>query len=134
MPGITGILIALRNTGAKFNLHYPRPELSDRDAETVRTIKQSPFWLIVHGGDEPEILELVNYALEMREIEMKKVQIVLISPHGITTEEFLQYDFYPASVLSTPRRGFLPAVDLNAMKEARSFGEKHYFIPFERRL
>ena len=56
-----------------FELIYPQIENKIPNREKL-------FWLIVHSGEESEIIELVKYAEEMREIERAEVNLILVSP------------------------------------------------------
>lgn len=120
----------------KLGLVYPNPHLSNQDEVLLQTISRthSPFWLIVHSGSEEEILELVNYAEEMREVEKANVKLVLISPRKIKHNNLFQYNLYPASVLFDKAERIFSACGFNIMNQTENFADKHFFIPFERRF
>lgn len=116
-------------------LNYPVPKLSAPDEKVFQAILKTrkPFWLVVHAGDESEVLELVNYAEEMREIEQAAVTLILISPCRIRHDNLVQYNLYPASVLFDAAQRIFTAGGFNAMNQLKDFRNKHHFIPFERR-
>lgn len=120
----------------KLGLVYPKSNLSKQDKDLVQLIldKQKPFWLIVHSGNEEEILELVNYAEEMREIENANVNLVLVSPNKFNHPKLFQCDIYPASVLFDKAEKIFTACGFNSMNQLKHFRSKHNFIPFERRF
>ena len=112
-----------------FELIYPQ-------VENKIPKQKKPFWLIVHSGEESEIIELVKYAEEMREIERAKANLLLVSPQTLNLKlpDFVQKDIYPASSLFESAERIFTACGFNAIKQTEKFREKHFFIPFERRF
>jgi predicted glycosyltransferase len=93
--------------------------------------RHSPFWLIVHSGNEIETLELLDYAKEIRNAEGSKHELVTISPLIFESEN--RYDIYPAYELFPFAEKVFTACGFNSMKQTESFREKHLFLPFDRR-
>lgn len=120
----------------KLGLVYKKSIFSEQDEDIAQNIAKthSPFWLIVHSGNDEEILELVNYAEEMREVEKAKVDLVLISPSAIKSGNLFQYNLYPASILFDKAERIFSGCGFNIMKQTEDFADKHFFIPFERRF
>ena len=118
-----------------FVLNYPSPKLSEPEEKTFREIikTRKPFWLIVHSGDAEELLELVSYANDIREIENSRAHLILISPNKINSDKILQYDFYPASVLFESAERIFTGCGFNVMNQLKKFRHKHFFLPFNRR-
>ncbi len=120
----------------KLGLVYPKPFLSKQVEDLLQTIlrNHSPFWLIVHSGSDEEILELADYAEEMREVEKTEVNLVLISPSKIEHKDLFHYNLYPASVLFNKAERIFSGCGFNIMKQTEDLADKHFFIPFERRF
>ena len=114
-----------------FDLIYPDFESSDKPLAEKIIAENSPFWLIVHAGNEDETRELLAYSEEMREIEKAKVNLILISPNKLNENSF---DIYPASMLFPFAERIFTAGGFNAIKQTEQFRSKHFFLPFERRF
>lgn len=123
---------------AEIILDYPVQSLSGVDETKFQRILNDvkPFWLIVHAGNYDEILELVSFAQEMREIEKAAVNLILISPDSFTFQikHLFHFDLYPAANLFGHAARIFTACGFNAMRQTENFREKHFFIPFERRF
>ncbi len=113
-----------------FDLIYPNFEIKEKKIEKI-VAEKSPFWLIIHAGNEAETRELLAYAEDMREIEKAKVNLILISPNKLNENSF---DIYPASMLFPCAERIFTAGGFNAMKQTEKFRSKHFFLPFERRF
>ena len=114
-----------------FDLIYPKFEFEEKKIEKIVS-QNSPFWLIVHAGNEEETRELLDYAEEMREIEKATVKLILISPNCDLYEN--SFDIYPASMLFPSAERIFTAGGFNAIKQTEQFRSKHFFLPFERRF
>lgn len=114
-------------------LIYPPTTLSNTAEQIINT--HSPFWLIVHSGSEEETSELLDYANEMREIEDKKVDLILVAPKSSSTlpSNTFHYDLYPASPLFAHAERIISGCGFNITNQARKFRDKHFVIPFPRR-
>jgi hypothetical protein len=120
-------------------LNYPEIQLSPENEMDFRIIinEKKPFWLIAHSGGIEEASELINYADEMRQIEKRKVNIILISPHDLISPEIpnlFVFNLYPAQVLFAHAERIFSGCGFNVMEQTRGFRNKHVFIPFERRF
>lgn len=119
------------------DLVYEPPKSSPAVEEVrLRILRDKiPFWLIVHGGNNDEIFELINYAAEMREIEQSDANLILIAPQNVSfnLENFFRFDLYPASSLFESAERIFTACGFNVMQQTDKYSDKHFFIPFERR-
>lgn len=118
---------------SSLELIYP-PMAMSNDVEKIINI-HSPFWLVVHSGNEEEISELLEYANEMRQIEVKNVDLILVTSKfslPLPSNTF-HYDLYPASLLLPHTERIISGCGFNIINQAREFREKHFVIPFPRR-
>lgn len=114
---------------------------SDLAHEALRVISglttgRRPLWLIVHAGDVGEVLELVSYAKDIRELEGRDPALLLISPErpaGLDAD-VSHFSTYPAWPLFRFARRIFTAAGFNSVRQLRSFGERHWVLPFGRRL
>ncbi len=115
------------------DLVYPKTFFSDEYKSLIDS--HSPFWLIIHSGNDEEIKELLDYANEMRVIENANVNLVLITPKSFSTlpSKTFHYDLYPASTLFPYAERIISGCGFNIVTEARKFRDKHCVIPFPRR-
>ncbi len=94
--------------------------------------KHSPYWLVVHSGNESETSELIDYAKEIHAAEKSETDLVLISSNSFEFENV--YNIYPASALFPFAEKIFTACGFNSIKQTERFREKHYFLPFRRRF
>jgi hypothetical protein len=97
-----------------------------------------PLWLVVHGGPDGEVDELLAYARSEARHEQVEPRLVLVAPAR---------DRAPADALSVPVLDACPAAPLlgwadrvftgggfNAVREASVSGVEHRVLPFPRRF
>jgi hypothetical protein len=113
-------------------LIYPNFETQDEKIAQKIIREKTPFWLIVHAGNDAETLELLNYAKEMRELEKAKVDLILITPNENSYKN--SFDIYPAARLFPFAERIFTACGFNVFQQAKNFRHKHFFLPFERRF
>lgn len=95
-----------------------------------------PHWLVVHGGPDDEILELVEHARERQRSEGVDVPIVLFAPSrpaGLPVGVAWRDEHPSASFLPSADR-LVTAAGWNLMDETRDLAVRHHVVPFERAL
>lgn len=112
------------------DLHYPQIETQyGKFAQQIIKI-HTPFWLVVHAGNEEETNELLSFAKEIREIEKAKADLILISPNAFPSK--ICFDIFPASMLFPFAQRIFTGCGFNAIRQTENFRDKHFFLPFER--
>lgn len=96
---------------------------------------ERPLWLVIHSGPESEVIELLDYADEMREMEQCAAQIVLVSPVASIAlpSETIHLDIYPAEPLFPLADRMITGCGFNVMRQTEAYRDRHRFIPFPRR-
>lgn len=117
----------------QIELIYPPIDISNHVEKIINN--HSPFWLVVHSGNEDETSELLSYADEMRVIENRDVDLVLAAPKfsSLLPAKTFHYDLYPASLLFTNAERIISGCGFNIMNQAREYRDKLFVIPFPRR-
>jgi hypothetical protein len=107
-----------------------------RGAAASGPLVRAPYWLVVHSGPDHETVDLVRYAAELRAIEKRAAPIAVISPAcpswlpaGAAWREV-----YPAFTHFEHAERIITAAGFNAIRETEPVRERHWCIPYERRL
>ena len=132
-------------------LHEDHQYIVDRISEMVLPLdiidpplpKPLPFlqdvehhWLILHSGPDEEINDLINYAKQIRNIELKQNPLLLVSPSAINKwshQQVMHKRFFPAHQLMPFVDKIITACGCNTMRQAKQYRHKHHFFPFSRR-
>ncbi|MUN40746.1 hypothetical protein [Actinomadura litoris] len=93
-------------------------------------------WLIVHGGPEAEVQDLVSYAREMAGLENRRPAMTLVSPRrprrlppGVA-----HLDIYPACPPGPLVSRIVTAAGFNAVRQFAPWRDLHRMVPFPRSL
>jgi hypothetical protein len=104
-------------------------------ALTERVAAES-FWLIVHSGPEEEVLELVAYAENLRDLaDVRPERIVVASRCSVSLPiGFEATDEVPVTHLFPSAARIISAAGFNVMCETAAWADKHHVVPFPRRF
>lgn len=92
---------------------------------------QEGYWLIVHSGPPDEVLELVEYARELRTTE----RVLVATPVDLPLPPgFERIDAFPVADLYPGAARIISAAGFNVMLETEPWREKHLVLPFPRRF
>jgi hypothetical protein len=116
-----------------FKLNYP---VDGVDAEMIENIimRHSPFWIIVHSEPNKEIEYLISYAEQLREYEMAKVDLLLITPQKNFKAKIFCYDVYPVTPLFEHAEKIITTCGFNILQQTQLVRHKLHCIPFKRRF
>ncbi|TDD95477.1 hypothetical protein E1298_04925 [Actinomadura rubrisoli] len=93
-------------------------------------------WLIVHGGPDAEIRELVAYARDMAALEGVRPPMTLVSPRrpdGLPAG-IAHRDAYPACPPGPRVERIVTAAGFNAVRQFAPWRDRHRMLPFPRAL
>jgi hypothetical protein len=95
-----------------------------------------PHWLVVHSGPDAELVELAEYASEMRAAERGHPRILVIAPHRPQwlPRDAQWCDIHPATPHFANAERIFTAAGFNAMRETSELRDRHRFVPFPRPL
>ncbi|MDP9194764.1 MAG: hypothetical protein M3P06_23965 [Acidobacteriota bacterium] len=102
----------------------------------MERVATEPFWLIVHSGPEEEVLELIAYAMNLRELaDDRPERIVVASRCNVPLPPgFESSDEYPVTHLFPKAARIISAAGFNVMCETAAWAGKHHVVPFSRRF
>lgn len=92
-------------------------------------------WLIVHSGNDDEIISLYNYAKDLSFKENLNPKLTLISNHlpEILKAKVLHLNLYPAYPFYKYVNKIITGCGFNCINETREYRHIHSCIPFERK-
>ena len=97
-----------------------------------------PLWLVVHGGPEHEVDELLAYARSEARHEHVEPRLVLVAPGRADTRDGVApvpvLDAVPAAPLFGRVDRVFTGGGFNAVREAVAAGVEHRALPFPRRF
>ncbi len=94
-------------------------------------------WLIVHSGNEQEVQDLYEYALDVAMVENVNPSIVVvgqISRPAFLSDEIPYYNIYPISNLLKKASRVFSGAGFNIIQQMSLMKEKHMALPFDRAL
>jgi hypothetical protein len=95
-----------------------------------------PHWLVVHGGPDPEVVELLRYAADMRSMEHADPEIFAVTPRPpswLPTEAQWR-NVYPVTPYLGRAARVITAAGFNLMRELAPLRDRQRFMPFPRAL
>ncbi|VAW70294.1 hypothetical protein MNBD_GAMMA10-3237, partial [hydrothermal vent metagenome] len=113
---------------------YCPPSVNAMHLKGLGITDDMPLWIVSHSGPQAEVIELLDYANDMMEVEKVNPQVLLISPfkpeHGI---KYYHKAVFPACPYFDHAERIITGCGFNSMQETRKYRKRHFFIPFYRR-
>lgn len=121
------------------SLNAPIENLALRYESSTVTTEQLPdnCWLVVHSGNNEELLQLWLFARQTADIEDVRPRFAMVSPGPrpqFLPSEALHFDIYPADELLVHASRVFSAAGFNIMQQMRCFKGKHRVLPMNRAL
>ncbi len=112
---------------------YPDVPLSEPMIVALAQSRQ-PLWIIVHSEPIQEIIELLEYAIEIAHIEHVDPEIWVIAPNFPQQKyHFVRwFDWYPCYQIFQYVDRIFTGCGFNSMRQTENFAHKRMFVPFQR--
>jgi hypothetical protein len=121
------------------HLSYPEHAPTDQLVESIEIASGGqPFWLVAHSGPSHEVLELIAYAVEMRQLEQAQVCLVVAGNVRLVEPlpefvRFLPAFTFPLDYVVYRAERVVTACGFNSMRQLEPISHKHRYMPFDRR-
>ncbi|OGK07757.1 MAG: hypothetical protein A2W80_06205 [Candidatus Riflebacteria bacterium GWC2_50_8] len=121
------------------SLNAPIENLALRyDSDATATVQlPDNCWLVVHSGNNEELLQLWLFARQTADIENVRPRLAMVSPGPrpqFLPPEALHFAIYPADELLVQAGRVFSAAGFNIMQQMRCFKAKHRVLPMKRAL
>lgn len=121
------------------SLNAPIENLALRYDSDATATEQLPdnCWLVIHSGNNEELLQLWLFARQTADIENVWPRLAMVSPGPrpqFLPSEALHFDIYPADELLVQANRVFSAAGFNIMQQMRCFKTKHRVMPMTRAL